>query len=158
VSLQRLRITGGNGPQGGGIFNDGTLTIESCTVTNNITGGSGGGIHNEGSLTATDLIVSDNLTAIGGGGISNTQTLELQESLLARNTASSGGRGGGILNSGDGSVILTNCDVIQNHATFMPGGGGIYDEGVEVVLTDGVVVGNTPDDCARDGVVVSCGA
>jgi hypothetical protein len=156
VTLQRFRITGGNGTQGGGIFNGGTLSIESCTIKSNITGGSGGGIHNEGSLTATNLIVSDNVSGVGGGGIANTQSLELRDTIVVRNKVEGIGNGGGILNGGDGTVTLTDCDVIQNRSSLV--GGGIFQDGSvdSVMLNNSLILGNDPDNCAPSGAVSDC--
>src|SRR5271157_1589305 len=78
VSLFGLTITGGlaNG-SGGGIYNGGTLTLTSSTVSGNSTAGvsydGGGGIYNDysGTMSLTDSTVDGNSTAeddgYGGG-------------------------------------------------------------------------------------------
>src|SRR5581483_8799794 len=81
VKLDDLTIANGlklHG-NGGGVHNDGTLTIINCTFAGNHT--SAGGIH-------------------GGGGIYNDGTLTVTGSSFLNNSANSGsGSGGGILNA-----------------------------------------------------------
>jgi hypothetical protein len=82
VTLNRLTITNGSAPSGGGILNAGTLTLKRSTVTGNTAFGSGG---------------------IGGGGIYNVGTLTLTRSTVTGNTASS--PGGGIFNDCGGTLV-----------------------------------------------------
>src|SRR5262249_14402963 len=54
VTISGMTITGGVGPEGGGILNDGKLTISNCTIAGNTSfGGGGGGLANDlyGTLT-----------------------------------------------------------------------------------------------------------
>ena len=55
-----------NDGSGGGILNDGMLTLENSTIAGN-TAASGGGISDEGTLTAVNVTIADN-TASGGPG------------------------------------------------------------------------------------------
>lgn len=75
---------------GGGIYNDGNMTIENVSVMQNTAIGSGGGIHNNGELTITGGVVSDNVseTDTGNGIFQN-----------------------GIMNMRDNAVINTNNDI-----------------------------------------------
>src|SRR5262249_14188557 len=58
---------GGNVSQGGGIFNQGSLTLVGCAISTN-SAALGGGIANEGSLTLTGTsLVEDTATTEGGG-------------------------------------------------------------------------------------------
>lgn len=50
VTLQTLRIDSGDNINGGGVYNQGTLTLNGCTVTG-CGAEQGGGIYNTGSLT-----------------------------------------------------------------------------------------------------------
>ncbi|MDO4536978.1 MAG: InlB B-repeat-containing protein, partial [Coriobacteriales bacterium] len=88
----------------------------------NITGGenvSGGGIHNEGNLTITGVTISGNTSSGNvytpplGGGIYNKGTLTLQNVYIENNTA---GQGGGIYND-EGSVCSIIGGKIHNNAT-----------------------------------------
>ena len=50
ASLSGLTITGGNAGSGGGLFNDGTVTLTDATVSGNSAANSGGGLTNLGGL------------------------------------------------------------------------------------------------------------
>ena len=72
ATISGLTITGGQAPAsypyaGGGIYNDGNLTVDDCVITGN-SAPCGGGIGNSGSLTVSDCSVSNN-TGDNGGGI-----------------------------------------------------------------------------------------
>lgn len=67
VTLQSLLITGGNGTDGGGIYNVGDLLLSDVTVSGN-TATNGGGIYNLGSVSLAGCTVTGN-TATDGGGI-----------------------------------------------------------------------------------------
>ena len=63
-------------------------------VDNRAVGGLGGGIYNQGTLTLTRARVSGNLALAGpggqgiGGGVYNLGTIDLDDSLIAGNFAS----------------------------------------------------------------------
>lgn len=127
------------GEDGGGIENDGLMTLTDSMVSGNITGSSGsktsdsgGGIGNSGTLTLTDSSVSDNIATgngSSGGGIANLllATLTLSSSTVSGNkTIGVNSAGGGIYNEGGsgGQVTLTNS-TISNNTAQGGGGGGI---------------------------------
>ncbi len=63
-----MTITGGNHDGlGGGIFNEGDLTLSQVIVSGNTTSNSGGGIANFGTLLVEDSLIQNNLAYIGGG-------------------------------------------------------------------------------------------
>jgi hypothetical protein len=140
ATVSGLTITGGQGPTGspyggGGIVNDGTLTLASCVVTKNSVPGydMGGGIDNIGSLTVTNSVVSDN-TAASGGGIESSGELVLKSSTITGNSSEFGG--GGLSTSG-GNLNLTTCVVSGNV------GGGIRSYAAVTTLADCSVTGNS---------------
>jgi len=101
VTLMNLTITDGN-PEGsytsgGGILNNGTLTVSSCTLSDNTAGGSiglGGGVYNGGTLTLNNSTLTDNSAGNDGGGIFNDRgTVSVGDSSFSGNTpdAISGG-------------------------------------------------------------------
>jgi hypothetical protein len=113
----------------GGIANEGQLTLEHCTVArNHVTGtqSRGGGIYNEGALTVRDSIITDN-SAGRGGGIYNEGHTRLNVRPTIVNTAVSGNHasqdGGGIYDNGD-LLVDDSCRVSDNTADR--DGGGIY--------------------------------
>ncbi len=119
VALTGLTLAHGNGFQGGGVFNDGTLSLTNCIISGN-TAGLDGGIYNDysGTLTLANCTVSGN-SASSAAGIWNSGTLTLTNSTLSGNNASAGG---GIINGG--TLTLTNSTLSGNSASNT--GGGLY--------------------------------
>jgi len=157
VTLAGLTITGANNPggDGGGIFNNGTLTLKSSTVTGNSAHYRGGGIANGGKLTLIKDIVSDNASS-GGGGIFNGSggAMTLKSSTVTDNKTSfrspdirENGNGGGILNFG--TTRLQGSMVTDNSAGIPGDGGGIYNGsgGSVTVSKNSTIDSNSPDDC-----------
>jgi hypothetical protein len=135
---------------GGGIANNGTLTVTACVLTGNGATG-GGGIYNHGTLTVIASTLSKNgVSAVSlphyaaGGGIYNDKAakLTLINSTLSGNHAES--EGGGIYNAGNLTVI--NSTVSQNTAgdIFSSGdGAGIFNASAgTLILTNTIVAGN----------------
>ena len=171
VSISGLTVEAGNagGDSGGGIANDGALTLTNCAVFDNFAGGDGGGIENiavltlinstvslnaafqsgagilnggNGTLTLTNSTVSDNTAFQSGGGISNEATLMLTGSTVSGNTAVNGG--GGTFNQNGATMTLSNSTVSGN--TAMDGGGilngGVLHDAV-LTVTNSTLSGNT---------------
>jgi HYR domain/Secretion system C-terminal sorting domain len=144
-----------NTKNGGGIFifGSGQLTLNNCTISNNVTGsaGNGGGICNNGTLTVTNSTISGNTTSGDGGGILNNgqnATLTVTNSTISGNT-STASNGGGINNTGTMSV--SNSTITNNSASA---GGGIISF-TSMSLKSSIVAGNTavnrPDLFANTG-------
>ncbi len=145
ATLYGLTIAKGISNNGGGISNQGTLTVTNSTVSgNSAPRGDGGGIVNDGTLTVTNSTVSGNSASLGGfgGGIANDGTLTIENSTVSGNAASSGviGGGGGINNQG--TLTVANSTVSGNSAEV---GGGIFNGGT-LNLADSIVAGNTASD------------
>lgn len=124
VSLSRLIIRNGNGFDGGGILNYGSLTLSRSTVSGNTAARYGGGIANfGGSLTLNhSTVIGNTATDGGGGGINNyLGTITLIKSKVSGNSAA---EGGGINNATEGTVSLTHSTISGNTATDPRGGGG----------------------------------
>ena len=132
VELGRLTITGGNADSGGGIYNDGTLTVTISTISDN-SAGHGGGIYNDGTLTVISSTISGNSATVSGG-IYNDGTLTVISSTISGNSATVSG---GILN--DGTLTVTNSTIANNNARF--DGGGILNDGT-LTVTYSTVSGN----------------
>jgi CSLREA domain-containing protein len=144
ATLSGLRVTGGaTTGSGGGIFNDGNVTLTNSTVSGNEAGddngGDGGGIYNTGTATVTNSTVSGNEAGDDGrgGGIHNADTLILTKTTVRGNSADFGG--GGIHNFG--TLTLTKSTVSGNEAAAFGGGGGIRNLGTATV-TKSTVSGN----------------
>ena len=116
-------ITTDNG-SGGGINNNGTLTVSHTTIFNN-TAGVGGGIYNSntGRLKVTHATISGN-TAQDGAGIENIGTLTVSHTTFFGNPSGVDSTGGGIDNFG--TLTVSRSTISHNGATK---GGGIYNNG-----------------------------
>lgn len=148
---------------GGGIRNDGTLTLRRCAVRNNRAyagytptaprqglsrPGSGGGIYSRGELIIEDCEITGNEALIGdGGGIHAIGPLTVRNSLIAGNNADGrinktpyamqDSKGGGIRS--EGLLTVTNSTVTANQVSGS--GGGISGSGA-VHLYHTTVSGN----------------
>ena len=124
---------GGDGSYGGGIYNQGTLSLSGCALTENSAGnggaggaatyggpggkgGAGGGIYNANSFQASACTFSGNQAGIGGQGGSG-----YGGDVFAGHpgTGGDGGDGGGVYNLG--TMMLTNCTLSANES----GSGGV---------------------------------
>ncbi|HSP56370.1 MAG TPA: choice-of-anchor Q domain-containing protein [Dehalococcoidia bacterium] len=117
---------------GGGIFNQGTLTLSESTISaNEARESGGGGLYNGGEATITNSTISGNSTTggdFGGAGVYQTSgTLLLVNSTISNNTGG-GTFGAGIRTLSGGSAVNT------------------------------IVAGNVPDDCGGNtGAMTSLG-
>jgi len=118
---------------GGGIENEesGRLTVANSTVSDNSTAANGGGIDNDGMLTLTNSTLSGN-TANKGGGIENEEF----STLIVSNSTLSGSNGGGVENETNGSLTLKNTIVASglsgancvSNGTFTSDGHNLSDD------------------------------
>lgn len=127
VDISGLTITGGVGALGGGgIHNEGTLTLGNCVVSGN----KGSGIYNYfGAGTLSNCVVTDNKSGSGGGIFNFGGQFEIYGSTIARNECDSGTGedGGGIKNVG-GLMTIVNSTITDNRS-FFSGGAGISTSG-----------------------------
>jgi hypothetical protein len=132
--------------EGGGILNQGTLTLSHTTVSGNATEGGnagyGGGIYNDGGVLTLNITTVSNNEAGGssiigvGGGIFNADngTVTLNNSTVSGNESDAAG---GIDNS-SGTVTLNNSTVSDNFY------GGIANEnGGTLTLNNSTVSDNS---------------
>jgi hypothetical protein len=115
VTIMNMTITRGKvgpGDAGGGIFNRGTLTVLSSTISHN-QANTGGGISNEGGvLTVVNSTVSSNHAGTWGGGIDTGGTLTVINSTISDNNTSF--KAGGIEVESTGALALRNSIVANN--------------------------------------------
>ena len=141
------------------------LSIEdgvANTVISSTWGNSGGGIYNDGNLTVNNSTVSGNTASQWGGGIfnSDTGTLTVTNSTLSNNTATGSsnppsGWGGGILSIY--RVTIANSTFSNNSAEASPSsvGGGIFVHG-SGIITNSTLSGNSAGDGA--GILIDADA
>lgn len=162
VVIEGLTIRNGSAAGGGGILNNGNLTLRHCVVTQNTTNNSGGaGIKSAtgSTLTVEDCVISNNdETNSGGGGIATlgTATLTLRNSLIENNTAAWTGGGLGVA----GATTIENT-TIRNNTTNAPasflfyGGGGIASGGYafsQLIIRNTTISGNVASNAGGGGL------
>jgi hypothetical protein len=116
VTLEGLEISGGSlSQQGGGILNDGTLTLNADLITGDYAV-NGGGIYNAAGamLAVTNSTIADNGVGYYGGGIYNAGTATVTGVTFSGNDAS--GQGGTIYSTG--SLSVSNCTFSNDRASF----------------------------------------
>ena len=113
-----LTIENGNSGSnsGGGILNNGTLTLTNSTVTgNSAAGAGGGGIENFlGTMTVTNTVITGNSTGLIDGGMENFGTLTMTNTTVSNNSTPFAG--GGLGNYGNATV--TGSTFSGNIVTF----------------------------------------
>jgi hypothetical protein len=138
VTIEDLHLTGGGGDfgsYGAGVLNDhANLTISNCSLTSN-SSYYGGAVYSDGSgggatLAVLNSSISGNGAYYAGGGIYNdahnggSATMSLMDSTINANIAAhkdiqfGGGDGGGIYNLG-GTLTITNS-VMSNNTAGVP--------------------------------------
>ena len=161
VTLREVRLRGGH-VNGGGDVNggagllvdrDGTAVLQDVTVSHNV----GGGILNQGRLTLRRTSVTGNPASayFSGSGVVNeaNATLWMEGTLVEANAAAPYGKyfGGGLTNRGE--LSGRDCTIRGNHAKL---GGGVYVESGRVELRGTVVEANAADENGG-GIVVNGG-
>jgi hypothetical protein len=139
---------------GGGISNEGVLTLNNSIITGNTASGNvinfgqsfseGGGIYNSGSLTVNHSTISNNSVDGNsveneGGGIYNIGSLIVNHSTISNNSATIPGFGSGIYNDYGGSLTVNNSLIISNNASLY--GGGIYNNS-SLTVNNSLIISN----------------
>ncbi len=145
ATIQDVTIRNGSAFLGGGIYNNGTVTISNGTLSGNSAGYGGGGILNGGGATATisNSTLSSNSAAVVAGGILNEGTLTISNSTLSSNSAAAGA--GGILNGG--TLTISNSTLSSNSAPGSsnsgPGGAGGILNGGTLTISNSTLSSNS---------------
>ncbi len=155
----------GSPARGGGIQNNGTLTLRQVTVSGNQAIGDssqaayGGGIYNNGTMTIVGSMVSGNSAKGGngssggngarGGGICAVGALTVSGSTIAGNTATGGnttgpgragdGEGGGLFCYNNCAVVVDGTTIAGNKAVS---GNASHDKGIGGYASGGGVIQN----------------
>ncbi len=131
ASISGLTISGGF-DYTAAVVDLGSLTLTSCTLSDNVGVGNaggvggkatpGGGLYVKGLANVSDCTFSDN----NGDGLYNAGTASISNCTISGNYAI--GVGGGV--GSDGYTTLTDCSITGNWAGS---GGGVYDKGTLTV-------------------------
>jgi hypothetical protein len=122
---------------GGGIINQGSLTVSNSIISENH-GGDGAGIFNSGSLSVVNSTIRNN-SGRDGGGIFNEGTVVFTNSTISGN---GGASGGGVFNELTGTLYIINSTITQNNVNF--DGGGIFNFG-NLFMVNSTVTLNAAD-------------
>ena len=166
VNLINFTLINGNvtgtTARGGGIYNEGNLTLTNCNLINNTATGSiayGGGIWSEGTydhgaLTLNNCMVEGN-TATGtgamGGGIAAYNTVNINNSKISGNLAEATGYGayGGGIAGLMGTLTITDSQITGNTAKrgtlSDASGGGVYLDYNQFTITGSQITGNVAE-------------
>ncbi len=166
LELDNVEVTGGVvsgafNALGGGIYNEGTVSINNSTISgNSVTNDRnsidnirtpsltfppeiiyGGGINNSGTATINNSTISENSAGSDGGGINNSGTVTINNSTISDNSA--GSDGGGIRNSFSGTATINNSTISENSAND---GGGIDNRNTASINNSSISGNSAADD------------
>ena len=150
VTLQDLTIRGGNADNGGGILNEGNLTLTRVNFDNNRAVTEGGAIDNIGILSISSSTITNNIAAGPGGAIHNSGELTLSSVSILENSAV--GQGGAVFNAATGSVDIVSANLSRNSAAA--DGGAISSFGV-LNIRNTILEQN--DSLSRGGAIANSG-
>ena len=126
ASIASVTVRNGNDSDrvgaGGGIQNQGTLSLDDCIIENNYSAYSGGGIASlfGSTLTIQHSIIRSNATAYSGGGLYLAGPASISYSTISSNGGP--GAGGGAFVSENGDAYFRATTISSNGAN---NGGGI---------------------------------
>jgi hypothetical protein len=157
ATLIGLTISGGNAADGGGIHNEGNLTLRDARVTGNTATDKGGGIFNNpppitagsgtpGGANIFNSVIDHNTTSGSGGaaGIdTESDSLSLENTTVADNqsTATANSNAGGVAVNG-GLMTIANSTIAANTATGAAAGGVEVAGNGTALLQDTIVATN----------------
>ncbi|GIH19217.1 right-handed parallel beta-helix repeat-containing protein [Rugosimonospora africana] len=149
ATAQSLSRVSNNNAQdlGGGISNEGQLTVRNVEVSYNTSEDEGGGLFDGKAAVIDRARIDHNTSASEGGGITSTEAVtKITDSSVSDNTATAGG---GIFCVGC-TLYVSGTTVDRNTVTGNDGGGGVYalflpalTPVASAVIEDSEVNGNT---------------
>jgi hypothetical protein len=135
--LAAVTITRGAAAFGGGVYNAGALTMQTCAVLDCNSGTVGGGICNSNVLVIDHCTVSScgsvNAAPRSGGGIYNAGSLVVGSSAMVDCHASR--QGGAVFNSGN--LVVSNTMFLCCGDNYQAGGlgGGVYNTASAIITS-----------------------
>ena len=156
LSLNRLKLSRGEGPYGGAILNEGTLMVTDNTFSDNLASSfSGGAIENRDALTVVNSTFLRNY-ADYGGAIENEGTLTVVNSTFSENSALEGGA----INNYGGTLRVINSTFSGNWADdSFPiwGGSSISSISGTATLVNTILANSAGDNNCRGGAIIDGG-
>jgi hypothetical protein len=145
AAIKGMSIVNGKSGQGGGIANNGNLTVNGVILGANESGGAGGGIFNKGTLVLNRVWLYKN-KAVVGRGLHSDGSATLNEVNVQANEAH--GEGGGI--KAASSLDVSNSAITNN------AGGGVAMDGKMTLLN--VTISGNIDPVHASGLSIGGGA
>ncbi len=138
ATISDVTITNGYADSGGGINNQGTLTLDNSVIISNSVVNHGGGVYNNGGVATINnsMVVSN--SSLNGGGLMNDHlgVMTVNNSTITDNRRANGGG----INNNNGSILTVNtCTISSNRGSFV---GGIYSFS-PITVTNSTVYSNT---------------
>ncbi|MEM7030592.1 MAG: choice-of-anchor Q domain-containing protein [Chloroflexota bacterium] len=173
VTLTQLNIIDGRAVDGGGIYNQGTLTVKDSVLMNNQATDDGGALFNKnGTVLITNSQILTNAANDAGAGILNdteTGLMTIVDSTIAGNRAGIftlrgaqlrdvGDCGGGIKNYYSDMVIINST--IRDNELLGTGGGGICNTGEtsHLYIEDSLIYQNIANGGQGGGIYTTQGS
>jgi predicted outer membrane repeat protein len=158
ASMSGVTIFNGYGSTGGGILNNGALTVINSTLSGNSATSYGGGILNNGTLAVINSTLSGNSATTYGGGIFNLGVLTVVNVTLSGNSAN---YGGGIYADGlDGGTLNVSFTTLSGNSASTLGGAIYFYYTPSATTIKSSILANTSSggNCyAEGGTVTSAG-
>ncbi|MEM7706159.1 MAG: choice-of-anchor Q domain-containing protein [Pseudomonadota bacterium] len=130
---------------GGGIGNQGTLALYRSELSDNNALAEGGGLFSDSMLQVESSLVASNGSDIGGGIFIQSGTSTLTNVTISGNESRILGNGGGLAASGTGTpnVTLLHVTITDN----FPDGIFVDGSGVSSTVANTIIAGNQVADC-----------
>ncbi|MDA3884508.1 MAG: hypothetical protein PF638_02835 [Candidatus Delongbacteria bacterium] len=162
VTMENLSIENGVGLNGGGILNNGTLTLGNVNISSNQATNSGGGISSTGTLNLTNTTIRTNSALNSGGGISGNYRVStgfsIENCTISGNqTTATKSIGGGINLSAlyiRRNVIVTagiNSSTIAENTTIDDIGNGINIRTMDDIMYSSTIIMNISNSIVSNG-------
>ncbi len=145
ATFNDLVIECGDGVNGGGINNAGTLTITGSSISDDLAITNGGGIYSTGNLTVSGSNFTEDSAQCGDGGAiyATDSTLTITDTSFNSNTAYSG-LGGALYTTGQTSITNDTGDSYYITSNSASVGGGIYNTGTLSISSMSISFNSAP--------------
>jgi uncharacterized repeat protein (TIGR01451 family)/CSLREA domain-containing protein len=158
LTIERSQISGNNAFGGAGIFNSGigtTVTISSSQISGNTATGNGGGVSNNGIMSIVSSTIEQNQAASGGGINHLGGQLGLTNVTIADNTVTD--NGAGLYNRSDTTVLNTTMN--HNLAGGPGTGGNVFNDTSSISFRNTILANPAGEDnCLNsEGFIISSG-
>jgi predicted outer membrane repeat protein len=162
AQINGLTITGGRAVihpypnnSGGGIYNEGILTITNSTFADNLAYNIGGAIHSLGDLFVIRVKFSENSVILNfGGAIANFGVYGAKLVVMSSTFSGNSAVFGGAIYTETDAVSIADSTLSNNSAT---NGGGIYNKGSKTILKNSTLSGNSANGGGRGGGILNYG-